>query len=102
VGVHSLHRYGEQRSELFERAAKLASHELGHMLGIEHCVFYECVMNGVNSRAELDRQTPHLCPICHEKLRHNLKFDSTKRYQRLARLFERHGQHDYAAFVTAR
>jgi archaemetzincin len=102
VGVHSLHRYGEDRRVLTERAFKLASHELGHMFGIEHCVFYECVMNGVNSLAELDESSPHLCPVCHEKLRHALGFDAAERYEQLASVYASHDMTDEAAFVRAR
>jgi len=24
-------------------------HEIGHMFGLKHCVYYECLMNGSNS-----------------------------------------------------
>ncbi|MBW2453714.1 MAG: hypothetical protein JRI68_04350 [Deltaproteobacteria bacterium] len=102
AGVHSLHRYGEARQPLTRRALKLGAHELGHMFGLEHCVFYACTMNGTNSLAELDRQPAHLCPVCHEKLRHALRFDPAERYRRLATVYRQVGLAAEAAFVEAR
>ncbi|KAF7314347.1 hypothetical protein MKEN_00907300 [Mycena kentingensis (nom. inval.)] len=52
------------------RACKTASHELGHCLGIDHCVYYACIMQGTASLAEDARQPPFLCPIDHAKLLH--------------------------------
>jgi len=36
------------------RAAKTVTHELGHCLLIDHCVVYECLMNGTANLAEDD------------------------------------------------
>ena len=30
------------------RACKVMTHEIGHMFGIRHCIYYECAMNGCN------------------------------------------------------
>ncbi|KAG8168513.1 hypothetical protein KVR01_001262 [Diaporthe batatas] len=48
--------------------ARTASHELGHCLGIGHCVYYACVMQGTAGMAEDCRQPPYLCPVCLKKL----------------------------------
>ena len=48
---------------------RTASHELGHCLGIDHCVYYACVMQGTASIAEDKRQPPYLCPVDLEKMR---------------------------------
>lgn len=48
--------------------ARTASHELGHCLGMDHCVYYACVMQGTASMAEDYRQPPYLCPVCATKL----------------------------------
>jgi len=29
-------------------------HEIGHMFGLKHCVYYECLMNGIMSVEEQD------------------------------------------------
>ena len=35
--------------ELLENACEIVVHEIGHMFGMHHCVYYECNMNGINS-----------------------------------------------------
>lgn len=80
--------------------ARTASHELGHCLGIGHCVYYACVMQGTAGMAEDCRQPPYLCPVCLRKLTHAAReattssssagFDETGyvigNYQALARI----------------
>ena len=101
AGVQSLHRYGDG-PPLLLRTMKVASHELGHMLGLRHCVFYRCGMNGSNSLAELDRQPLHLCPVCIAKLQHELGFDAVRRYRALGRFYREVGLVAQARFVDAR
>ena len=50
------------------RLARTTSHELSHCLGMDHCVYYACVMQGTASMAEDVRQPPFLCPVCLKKL----------------------------------
>ncbi|KAJ1558751.1 Archaemetzincin-1 [Cladochytrium tenue] len=50
------------------RAARTASHELGHCFAMDHCVYYACSMQGTASIAEDLRQPPYLCPVCLAKL----------------------------------
>jgi archaemetzincin len=102
AGIYSLHRYGTRRQQLLLRSLKLSAHELGHMFGLKHCVFYRCVMNGVNSLREMDNSPLHLCPVCLAKLQWNLKFDPAQRYRRLAAFYRRHGLTAQADFVAAR
>lgn len=45
------------------RTCRTASHELGHCLGIGHCIYYACVMQGTASIDEDSRQPPYLCPV---------------------------------------
>jgi archaemetzincin len=103
ASLHSLHRLGDDPRRLLVRTLKVASHELGHLLGLQHCVFYRCVMNGGNSLAEVDRTPIHLCPVCLAKLDHNLGFASlAARYRRLASFYRRAGLDPEAAFAEAR
>jgi archaemetzincin len=91
AGIYSVHRYGRTPALLLRRTLKLASHEIGHMFGLKHCVFYKCTMNGTNSLAEMARQPLHLCPVCQRKLQWNLRYDAARRYRRLAAFYRRHG-----------
>ena len=88
VGVISIARYDPRfydRSAdpvlLLCRSCKVLAHEAGHMLGMLHCVFFNCLMNGSNSLAESDRRPLHLCPVDLRKLHWSLGFDVVDRYR---------------------
>jgi archaemetzincin len=51
-----------------QRVVRTAAHELGHCFGLDHCVYYACLMQGTSSLAEDVRQPPYLCPVCLAKL----------------------------------
>jgi archaemetzincin len=61
------------------------------MLGLRHCILYECNMNGSNHRAEADAQPLALCPECVPKLWWGLGLDPAARYRTLEALCRRHG-----------
>ncbi|HWB08020.1 MAG TPA: archaemetzincin [Pirellulales bacterium] len=89
VGVWSLYRFGDaddpQSNDQFRRRLfKVALHEMGHTLGMMHCVAYECCMNGSNSLEELDRNPMWLCPECVRKVWWACSADPAQCYQRLA------------------
>ncbi|TFK95120.1 hypothetical protein BDV98DRAFT_578312 [Pterulicium gracile] len=50
------------------RVCRTASHELGHCFGIDHCVYYACVMQGTAGLGEDARQPPYLCPVDEAKV----------------------------------
>jgi archaemetzincin len=102
AGIYSVHRFGREPSTLLRRALKLSAHEIGHMFGMQHCIFYDCVMNGTNSLPETDRRPLHLCPVCLAKLQWNLRFDPAKRYRALAAFYRKHGLGEEARFAEAR
>ena len=103
TGLYSLARYGGGGDALFlRRTLKVFAHETGHILGMEHCVRYECVMNGSNSLGETDRQPSFACPECHEKLRWNGGFDPRARWAALAGFYESVGLAEEAAFARRR
>ncbi|KAK1994255.1 hypothetical protein LX36DRAFT_213865 [Colletotrichum falcatum] len=52
----------------FARVARTAAHEIGHCLGMDHCVYYACVMQGTGGLGEDGRQPPYLCPVCEAKV----------------------------------
>lgn len=69
--------------KLLFRACKVMTHEICHMFGIKHCVYWNCAMNGSNHLSESDRRVPNLCPICLRKLQEALKFDLIERYNKM-------------------
>ena len=96
VGISSFYRYLEgdlSEKEAYQvalmRLMKTTTHEIGHMLSILHCIYYECNMNGSNSLEESDRKPSYLCPICAAKLSWNLNEKLQTRYTRLADFFEK-------------
>lgn len=100
VGVYSTARYhpsfyGEEDHYpapefwVMRRSLKVMAHEIGHMFGMEHCTYYECVMNGSNHLAETDRRPAHLCPVCLRKLHYAVGFAPDRRYRDLERFFRR-------------
>ena len=58
----------EQASLLFEASHTLL-HELCHTLNMQHCTYYECLLNGSTDSAVVgevlasDKNTHHLCPV---------------------------------------
>ncbi len=55
--------------ELFlRRMLGAVAHDVGHVLGMAHCVFYRCAMNGAASADELDGRPLLFCPVCEEKI----------------------------------
>jgi archaemetzincin len=99
VGVYSFVRYfasfrgelDDDRARLLalRRACKVVVHEIGHTFGMEHCIRYECLMNGSNSLEETDRQPLRLCPPCLKKLQWNRGFNVVERYRKLSAFFKR-------------
>jgi archaemetzincin len=112
VGVWSLARYfpqfwrqeptPERMRQALLRACKVVVHEAGHAFGLEHCIYFQCNMNGSNSLAETDRQPLRLCPVCLKKLQWNRGFDVLKRYDRLLAFFKKHGLQPEAEWIAAR
>lgn len=102
AALTSLYRAGNDRGAALRRALKLVTHETGHGLGLEHCIFYRCLMNGVRSLGEVDPQPQHLCPVCLAKVQAALGFAPRARYERLADFYRRHGLQAEADFARQR
>ena len=71
------------------------------MLGMAHCIFYDCLMNGSNNLAEMDRQNSFLCPICLRKLKHAVGIDLHKRYQSLQAFFQKNNLDEQSEWLQA-
>jgi archaemetzincin len=87
-GVYSLSRFETDDEALFlRRSLKLVSHEAGHILSIDHCAFWACVMQGANTLEEHDRHPLHLCPVDLRKVLWNSGADRDARYRQLQSLY---------------
>jgi archaemetzincin len=60
---------------LYERAVKVALHELGHLFGLFHCEHERCLMHFSGSIEELDEQPIYLCNYCSVYLQDELNPD---------------------------
>ncbi len=112
VGVYSFARYdpsffGEEpgpdvKTTLLRRSCAVLAHETGHMFGIQHCIYYRCLMNGSNNLEETDGQPLHLCPVDLRKLQWNTGFDLLERDKKLLAFTKETGLVDEAAWLTRR
>ena len=112
VGVYSFARYdprfyGEpdtrvSRHLVLRRSAKVLAHETGHMFGIQHCIWYRCLMNGSNHLVEADARPLHLCPVDLRKLHWSIGFDVIERYRHLRDFAGRAGFDDEAEWLDRR
>lgn len=61
-------RLWTDRANYIRRVVKEVLHELGHVLGLEHCKNGLCVMSFSNSVLDVDRKLPKFCGRCARKL----------------------------------
>jgi len=112
VGVYSFARYdpafyGKKRGKDYEkvllrRSCKVLVHEMGHMFGLKHCIYFRCVLNGSNHLKESDSRPMHLCPVCLRKLQYSIGFDVVNRYGNLFRFYKKVGFDDDTQWVENR
>lgn len=90
VGVMSVARSGDlatERGLVLERSYATAMHEVGHMFQLQHCVAWECPMNGCNHQEEADSRPIEPCPHCLAKLMRATGLDPQKRWTELRAAF---------------
>ncbi|NIM49772.1 MAG: hypothetical protein GTN62_05880 [Gemmatimonadales bacterium] len=111
VAVYSFARYdprfyGEERGHaehvMLRRSCRVLAHETAHMFGIQHCIFFHCLMNGSNHVTESDARPLHLCPADLRKLHHSVGFDVVDRYRRLRDFWREVGFDDEAQWLAGR
>lgn len=112
VGVYSFARYdpvfyGQKRGKDYEkillrRSCRVLAHETAHMFGLQHCIYFKCVLNGSNHLQESDSSPLHLCPVCLRKLQYSIGFDVVTRYRNLLHFYQKAGLSDEAKWVTKR
>jgi archaemetzincin len=112
VGVYSFARYdprfygqapsADSRMLMLRRSLKVLAHETCHMFGIEHCVWFRCLMNGSNHLAESDARSLHLCPVDLRKLQWSIGFEVVERYRRLRDFHRQTGFEDEGQWLDKR
>lgn len=87
---------------ILHRSCKLLVHEISHLLGLDHCIYYDCCMNGSGHLQEDFRQPIHLCPVDLRKLHALIGFDVIERYRKLALFYQKHGMNEDYLWVNKR
>ena len=59
----------DDSDRLGERGAKEAVHEIGHMLGLQHCSRKTCVMHFSEKLADTDRKRDSFCSECERRIK---------------------------------
>ncbi len=80
----------EQRRIMLQRSCKLLVHEVAHLLGVDHCIWYSCCMNGSGHLKEDFEQSMHLCPVDLRKLSALCGFNIVERYKKLMVFYSSH------------
>ena len=78
----------ERKKIVMGRSCKLLVHEIGHLMGLDHCIHYQCCMNGSGHLEEDFAQPMFLCPICLRKLCKLTNCDVKKRYEDMGKFFD--------------
>lgn len=112
VGVYSFARYdpaffgrkrtGDYKQVLLRRSCGVLVHETAHMFGMQHCIYYHCVVNGSNHLEESDAQPLHFCPVCLRKLHLSTRRDPIRRYRKLHKVYTRLKLKQEAEWVARR
>ena len=113
VGVFSFARYSAnfwrsgaacpltpaEQNAMLQRSCKTMAHEVSHILGLRHCIYFHCIMNGNNG----DENPPlKLCPVCLRKAHDSCKMNIVRRYMALADFYKKHLWDEPYNFATAR
>lgn len=104
VGVSSFYRYGDAAESdsafnlCLRRLMETTSHEFLHMLSMQHCKTFSCVLNGSNSLQESDKKPLIICPQCAGKLNFALNENPSDYFSRSLTFFNKYGFLNEAQF----
>ena len=95
IGVWSMYRFGNPKTsqKIYDNcqllAFKTATHEIGHIFGIQHCQLFHCNMNGSMSLADLALRPTYFCPDCQSKLSWRLSLQMRPQFEKLERYWHK-------------
>ena len=92
----------EDQRVVLQHSCKLVVHEVAHLLGVDHCIFYKCCMNGSGHIAEDYSQPMFLCPVDLHKLQTLCGFHVVQRYEKMAAFLKTHGLTDEEKWLRKR
>jgi archaemetzincin len=92
----------ERMKMIIQRSCKLLVHEVSHILGVDHCIFFSCCMNGSGHLKEDFSQAMHLCPVDLHKLNFLCGFDINERYRMLLDFFQKYDLKEELDWVERR
>jgi len=73
---------GDADEDLFEeRVIREATHEVGHLFGMDHCKNQQCLMRTCTCVSEVDEAGNLFCNECEKKLKNNLDIRAAASYQ---------------------
>ena len=76
---------------ILQRSCRTLAHEIGHIFGMQHCIYFKCPVNGSNNLDESDSRPMQLCPVCLRKLHSTIGFDPVARDRRLIEIYKQLG-----------
>ncbi len=68
ISLYTLGGPGISDNLVLQRAIKEAVHEVGHLMGMDHCSNTHCVMHFSNSLIDTDFKDAFFCPACKPRL----------------------------------
>ncbi|KAL0479352.1 archaemetzincin [Acrasis kona] len=81
----------------FNNFLKTLAHEICHVFGIDHCIFFSCVMNAIVGDENVEPMW--LCPVDLSKLRKSVGFEIQHRYRNLITLFKEFSMTDEVSWI---
>jgi archaemetzincin len=84
-----------REATMLHASMKTMLHEIGHMFGMKHCTWFNCMMRGSNgAMVEHQPNYLHLCPVCLRKLHWSIGFDVPEHHSRMLELFQRYEENN--------
>lgn len=95
-------RLADVETLILRRSCHTLAHEICHIFGMQHCIYFSCPVNGSNNLAESDSRPMQLCPVCLRKLHGIVGFDPVDRDRKLQEIYQRFGFTNEAAWIHRR